>query len=155
MYIKSEADPSILIQPACEVHNNFLSPVITDDFKLTNSGSAGKESACNVGDLGLIPGLGRSSGKENGYPLQYSGLENSRPEFQDGKESNMTECLSLLFFNVTMLHHHRKLMMTLEHALISTWPVFLALLVFLRASARTLLCTIMAAWKDSRRTMGA
>ena len=38
-------------------------------------GSAGKESACNVGDLGLIPGLGRSPGEENGYPLQYSGLE--------------------------------------------------------------------------------
>ena len=39
-------------------------------------GSAGKESACNVGDLGSIPGLGRSSGEENGCPLQYSGLEN-------------------------------------------------------------------------------
>ena len=40
-------------------------------------GSAGKESTCNVGDLGLIPGLGRSPGKGKGYPLQYSGLENS------------------------------------------------------------------------------
>ena len=40
-------------------------------------GSAGKESACNTGDLGLIPGLGRSPGEGNGYPLQYSGLENS------------------------------------------------------------------------------
>ena len=40
-------------------------------------GSAGKESACSVGDLGLIPGLGRSPGERNGYPLQYSGLENS------------------------------------------------------------------------------
>ena len=40
-------------------------------------GSAGKDSACNVGDLGLIPGLGRSSGEGKGYPLQYSGLENS------------------------------------------------------------------------------
>jgi len=37
--------------------------------------SAGKESACNAGDLGLILGLGRSLGEENGYPLQYSGLE--------------------------------------------------------------------------------
>ena len=36
-----------------------------------------QESTCNVGDLGLIPGLGRSPGEENGYPLQYSGLENS------------------------------------------------------------------------------
>ena len=40
-------------------------------------GSAGKESTCNVGNLGLIPGLGKSLGKGKGYPLQYSGLENS------------------------------------------------------------------------------
>ena len=40
-------------------------------------GSAGRESACNAGDLGLIPELGRSPGKGNGYPLQYAGLENS------------------------------------------------------------------------------
>ena len=39
--------------------------------------SAGKESACNMGDLGSIPGLGRSPGEGKGYPLQYSGLENS------------------------------------------------------------------------------
>ena len=38
--------------------------------------SAGKESTCNEGDLGLIPGLGRSPGGEHGNPLQYSGLEN-------------------------------------------------------------------------------
>ena len=36
----------------------------------------GKESACSVGDLGLIPGLRRSPGEGNGYPLQYSCLEN-------------------------------------------------------------------------------
>ena len=40
-------------------------------------GSAGRESACNVGDLGLISGLGSSPGEQKGYPLQYSGLENS------------------------------------------------------------------------------
>ena len=40
-------------------------------------GSDGKESACNEGDLGSIPGSGRSSGEGKGYPLQYSGLENS------------------------------------------------------------------------------
>ena len=38
-------------------------------------GSAGKESAFNEGDLGSIPGLGRSPGERKGYPLQYSGLE--------------------------------------------------------------------------------
>ena len=40
-------------------------------------GSAGKESAYNAGDLGLIPGLGISPGEGNSYPLQDSGLENS------------------------------------------------------------------------------
>ena len=40
-------------------------------------GEDGKESACNAGNLGSIPGLGRSPGEEKGYPLQYSGLENS------------------------------------------------------------------------------
>ena len=40
-------------------------------------GSAGKESACNAGDLGSIAGLGRSPEEGNGYPLQYSFLENS------------------------------------------------------------------------------
>ena len=43
-------------------------------------GSDGKESTCNVGDLGLIPGLGRCPGEGNGNPLQYSCLENSRTE---------------------------------------------------------------------------
>ena len=39
-------------------------------------GSDTKESACNAGDMSLIPGLGRSPGEGNGYPLQYSCLEN-------------------------------------------------------------------------------
>ena len=43
----------------------------------SSSSSVGKESACNVGDLGSIPGLRRSPGEGQGYPLQYSGLENS------------------------------------------------------------------------------
>ena len=64
-------------------------------------GSADNESAYNVGHLGSIPGLGLSPGEGNGYPLQYSGLENSM-EFHiplyrpwGHKESNMTERLSL------------------------------------------------------------
>ena len=43
----------------------------------TQNSSIGKESACNAGDPGLIPGLGRSPEEEKGYPLQDSGLENS------------------------------------------------------------------------------
>ena len=52
-------------------------------------GSAGKESACNVGGLGLIPGLGRSPGEGKGYPLPYSGLENSMDCIVE--ESDLTE----------------------------------------------------------------
>ena len=60
-------------------------------------GSAGKEFTCNVGDLGLIPGLGRFPGEGKRYPLQYSGLENSMDSIVHGglKESDTTEWLSL------------------------------------------------------------
>ena len=55
-------------------------------------GSAGKESVCNAGDLGSIPGLGRSPGEGKGHPLQYSGLENSMDCTPWGrKESDTTE----------------------------------------------------------------
>ena len=45
--------------------------------KTFSCGSADAESACNEGEEGLIPGLGRSPGEGEGYPVQYSGLENS------------------------------------------------------------------------------
>ena len=56
-----------------------------------------KESSCSSGDLGSIPGLERSSGEGNGYPLQYSGQENSMDCLVHGvtKESDRTEQLSL------------------------------------------------------------
>ena len=55
-------------------------------------GSAGKESACNVGALGSIPGLGGSPGEGEGYALQYSGLENSMDYAVHGvAKSDMTE----------------------------------------------------------------
>ena len=62
--------------------------------------SAGKESACVARDLGSISGLGRSPGEGKGYPLQYSGLENSMDCIVHGitKESDTTEWLSLSFF---------------------------------------------------------
>ena len=59
-------------------------------------GSAGKESTCNAGDLGSIPGLGRSPGEGKGNPPQYSGLENSMDCIVHGvAESDMTERISL------------------------------------------------------------
>ena len=55
-------------------------------FICSPRGSAGQESSCNAGDLGSIPGLGRSPGEGKGYPLQYSGLENSM------------DCICVLYF---------------------------------------------------------
>ena len=70
-------------------------------------GSAGKESTCNEGDLGSIPGLGRSPGEGTGYQLQYSGLENSMDYIVSPwgcKDSDTTELLSL-HFTATILDH--------------------------------------------------
>ena len=69
-------------------------------------GSAGKESICNAGDLGLIPGLGRSPGEGKGYPLQYSNLENPKAVSPWGhKESDVTEQLLFSCYN---LYHHES-----------------------------------------------
>ena len=61
-------------------------------------GSAGKESTCSVGDLGSTPGLGRSPAEGKGYPLQYSGPENSMDCIIHGfaKSWTLTEPLSQL-----------------------------------------------------------
>ena len=69
-------------------------------YRLPWNESDGNESACYAGDLGLIPGLRRSPGEVNGYPLQYSCLENSMDRILAGyspwgcKELNMTESLT-------------------------------------------------------------
>ena len=60
-------------------------------------GSAGKESACNAEDLGLIPGLRRSPGEGNDYPLQYSGLENSMDYIVHGVTKNPTQLSTFHF----------------------------------------------------------
>ena len=59
-----------------ESMGNLSQSSVSLDSKI-GGGSAGEESAYNAGDLGSIPGLGRSPGEGNCYPLQYSGLENS------------------------------------------------------------------------------
>ena len=55
---------------------HILGKILVENMRIY-CGSASKESACDAGDLGLIPGLGRSTGEGNGYSLQCSGLENS------------------------------------------------------------------------------
>ena len=82
-------------RPRDQTHISYFS-CTGKDFP---GGSDGKESACDAGDLGLIPGSGRSPGEENGYPFQYSCLENSmdRGAWQAGyspwshKDLDMTE----------------------------------------------------------------
>ena len=64
---------------------------------------AGKESACNAGDLGLIPGLGRSPGEWKGYPLQYSGLVNSTDWRVHGASKSRTR-LSDFHFTTSVSH---------------------------------------------------
>ena len=59
--------------------------------------SAGKESTCNVGDLGSIPGLGQSPGEGKGYPLQYSGLENSMDYVVRGVAKTRTQLSNFRF----------------------------------------------------------
>ena len=66
-------------------------------------GSAGKESAWNAGGLGSIPGLGRSPGEGNGYPLQYPGLENSMHCIIHG----VTKCQTQLS-NFPLFSQHSK-----------------------------------------------
>ena len=79
---------------------DWLSPSPLQNHRLTvgfAGGSDGKESTCNVGDLGSIPGWGRSPGEGRGNPLQNSCLENphgqrSLADYRPwgGKESDMT-----------------------------------------------------------------
>ena len=77
-------------------------PFVVEKERCISPGdSTGKESTCNVGHLGLIPGLGRSPGEGNRNPLQYSGLENSVdwriPWVR--KEPDTTERLTLFTFS--------------------------------------------------------
>ena len=65
--------------------------------------SDGKESTCNVRDLGLIPQLGRSPGEGIGYPLQYSGLEHSMDCIVHGVSKSWTR---LSDFHFISLHTH-------------------------------------------------
>ena len=78
-------------------------------------GSAGKESGCNAGELGSTPGLGRSPGEGNSYPLQYSGLENSMDCIVHGVPkswtwltfTSLTSSWPLLFHSAASTRHGR------------------------------------------------
>ena len=67
--------------------DRLLTPVFVGFLR----GSEGKESACHAGDLGSVPGLGRSPGGGHGNPLQYSGLENSLDCIVHGVTKSQTQ----------------------------------------------------------------
>ena len=98
-------------------------------------GSAGKESACNAGDLGLIPGLGRSTGEGKGYPLQYSGLEKSMDYTVLGVAKSRTRLSNfhfhsfcyIFFFIITLFQCKKKKFLT-HHSLLYKNIVCLPLL---------------------------
>ena len=66
-------------------------------------GSAGKESACSVGDLGSIPGLEKSPGEGKGYPLQHSGLENSMDCIVHGVTKSWTRLSDFHFHSCSQM----------------------------------------------------
>ena len=88
-------------------------------------GSAGTESACNA-DLGSIPGLGRTPGEGKGYPLQYSGLENSMDCIVYGVTKSRTQ----LWFSLSLVSPHFPLgfqILLYPDVLFSLWSLFLKL----------------------------
>ena len=94
-----------------------------EDYFAKNGWSqvAGKESTCNAGEPGLISGSGRSPGAGEGYPLQYSGLENS----MECEELDTTERLSLSLSNsIIAFCPHQELPEFRVSRNSSTWPVW-------------------------------
>ena len=85
----------------------------TAEFLDFPCGSADKESACNVGDLDSVPGLGRSPGEGKGYPLQYSGLENSMDSVVHGVTKSRTR-LSGFHFHFHVLEKRDQLFESLQ-----------------------------------------
>ena len=90
-----------MVQLELEVGSvSLITLLLTTTLKGFPGGSDGKESACNAGDLGSIPELGRSPGEWNGYPFQYSCVENPMDRatwwatVHGVQELDTTECLT-------------------------------------------------------------
>ena len=77
--------------------------------------SSGKESACNAGDLGSIPGLGRSPGEGKGYPLQYCVLENSMNCMVHGVAKSRTQLSNIQQNRIVFCIH------TVSQRAVFTW----------------------------------
>ena len=85
---------------------DVVSQIPTPGFLGFPCGSAGKESACSVGDLGSIPGLGRSPGGGKGCPLQHPGLENSTDCIDRGVAKSRTRLSNSHFHRYPLVFPH-------------------------------------------------
>ena len=106
-------------------------------------GSAGKASIRNVGDLGSIPGLGRSAGEGKGYPLQYSGLENSMGLYSPWGSHRVGHDWSNLAAAANIILNGEKL---------KTFPLRLGL--WRKLSAKELMLLICGVGEDSWESLG-
>ena len=88
--------------------------LIVAKWKGFPGGSAGRESACSVGDLGSIPGLGRSPGEGEGHPLQFSGLENSVDSTVHGVAKSQTPLSNTHFTSTSGNHQNAHKLMNEE-----------------------------------------
>ena len=86
------------VQKICWRRDRLPTPV----FLGFPCGLADKESSCKVGDLGSIPGLGKSPEEGKGYPLQYSGLENSMDYTVHGVAKSRTQLSDFHFLSLTL-----------------------------------------------------
>ena len=84
------------------LYSSVLYTIPLGHFGLPCGSTAGKESACNVEDLGSIPGLGRSPGEGKGYSFQYSGLENAMDSIVHGIEKSQTGLSSFDFTSLPL-----------------------------------------------------
>ena len=91
LFLSFQVSQLKLIFTASKVHTHTWLP--------PHPPKGGKESACNAGDLGLIPRLGRSPEEGKGYPLQYSGLENSMNCIVHGVAKNWTQLNNFHFYS--------------------------------------------------------
>ena len=100
---------STVLQSESVIHTHILTHSFLDSIPIQQGfpcGSAGKESTCNVGDLGLTPGLGRSPGEGKGYLLQYYGLENSNMDYTVHGVAKSWTRLSEFYFTWASLVAH-------------------------------------------------
>ena len=120
------AYPKLIEQPIIPLSEN-ISEYLKEYFALLSHASCDesfKESACNVGDLGSVPGLGRSLGEGNGYPLQHSGLENSMDKGAwwatvHGVTKSWTRLSDFTSFQYSTLHKTKKETLDLNHNSVS------------------------------------